>query len=215
MRLSADGSAARGGLLIGSRREKHPPVPLIDVGINEWKTAALPIPTTRRGWQAPPTLVVSSVFPLGLFRAWAYVELDSQCLVYPRPAEVGSGLDYRSSASEETTVALDQGEDFSGHRTYQFGDNMHHVDWKVVARGQGWHTKRFDAEGGDQRWLRLSLASGSDTEQRLAGLTRAVIEQDRISAVYGLDLGETQISPGTGPAQRAECLKALALFGDS
>ena len=43
------------------------------------------IPTHRRGRMRLPRLRVFTTYPLGLFHAWSYVELDSSCLIYPKP----------------------------------------------------------------------------------------------------------------------------------
>jgi uncharacterized protein (DUF58 family) len=39
----------------------------------------------RRGWHAVPTLVVETVFPFGLFRAWTVWRPAARVLAWPRP----------------------------------------------------------------------------------------------------------------------------------
>src|SRR5690349_25103785 len=46
---------------------------------------SLAVPAERRGWLALGRVMLETRFPLGLFRAWSYVEPESRCLVYPRP----------------------------------------------------------------------------------------------------------------------------------
>jgi len=41
--------------------------------------------TTRRGWHLIPRITASTQYPLGLFTAWSYFQLDSATLVYPAP----------------------------------------------------------------------------------------------------------------------------------
>src|SRR5690606_10912210 len=41
--------------------------------------------TQRRGWLQPGRLLIQTVYPLGLLRAWSWVDLDLWALVYPRP----------------------------------------------------------------------------------------------------------------------------------
>ena len=55
---------------------------------------------------------------------------------------------------------------------------------------------------------------GLPPEERLARLCRWVLEADEAGLAYGLRLPELIIPPGSGPTQRSQCLKALALFGE-
>src|SRR6202008_5148514 len=43
------------------------------------------VPAPKRGWLPLGRVMLETRFPLGLFRAWSYVEPDARCLVYPRP----------------------------------------------------------------------------------------------------------------------------------
>lgn len=183
----------------------------VDIAAGQHSLLVVSKPAQQRGWLDLQGVVVESVFPLGLFRAWAYIEPDMQCLVYPQPAERGSGHDLHFATPRQVPADTLEGDDFAGHRPYLTGDNIHHVDWKAVARGQGWHTKQFASEGGEQIWLRLHCADGSGIEQRLSGLTRAVLEADASDFSYGLDLGSRRIEPASGQAHRDRCLKAMAL----
>ena len=58
----------------------------------------LDLPTQRRGWLRPDQLVLSTRYPLGLFRAWSIVEIDdaSLCRVFDRidQARGETGLTY-------------------------------------------------------------------------------------------------------------------------
>ncbi len=57
-----------------------------DVPADGWVRIELPLSAKRRGRHALPRITLATVFPLGLFRAWAYAEFDARVLVYPRPA---------------------------------------------------------------------------------------------------------------------------------
>src|SRR5258707_2241900 len=48
-------------------------------------SAALPVKAEKRGWQQLERVTVDTRFPLGLMRAWSYVQPDMRALVYPRP----------------------------------------------------------------------------------------------------------------------------------
>lgn len=213
--LSNSGSAPKAGIGLRLHRTMTVAADRLDIGPGESRTGHIALQPQHRGWTHLPCVVIESIFPLGLFRAWVYVDIEHRCLVYPKPAASGSGFDQSTTTPNTAVSDTQDGDDFAGHRPYQHGDNMHHVDWKVVARGKGWHTKQFAAERGEQIWLRLAAADGQNVEQRLASVTRAVLDFEELSAQYGLDLGNQQIEPDRGMGHRDICLKALALFGSS
>jgi uncharacterized protein (DUF58 family) len=49
-------------------------------------------------------------------------------------------------------------------------------------------------------------------ERRISRLTRWVLDAEAAGLRYSLKLPGVQIPTATGPAQRARCLEALALF---
>ena len=58
---------------------------VVDVPGGGAAEAVLAVPAARRGWLPLGRVMLETRFPLGLFRAWSYVEPDARCLVYPRP----------------------------------------------------------------------------------------------------------------------------------
>jgi uncharacterized protein (DUF58 family) len=91
---------------------------------------------------------------------------------------------------------------------------VRHVHWKAVAREQGLHTKQFAGETAQELWLAWELLPGLAPEEKLSHLCRWVLEADSGGLAYGLRLPARTIPPGSGPAQRSQCLEALALFGE-
>lgn len=167
----------------------------------------------RRGRLRLPRCTVESRFPLGLFRAWGYVHMATECLVYPKPAPAGS-LPPKLSGSEGHGGDRGRGsDDFAGLRGYQLGDSLRHIHWKAVAAGGELVTKQFGAERAERVWLEWEEAPGSDVETRLSHLCRWVLSAEERGWVYGLALPHQRIPPGHGEAHRRRCLEALALFG--
>ena len=163
---------------------------------------------------------MESRFPVGLFRAWSYVEPDTRCLVYPRP-ETGALPPPAPSAQAGGARAHAQGsDDFSGLRTYQPADSPRHVAWKTVARSDTGHarrdamlTKQFAGDAVAELWLDLGdLPPALSLEQRLSRLAGWVLAAERAGALYGLRLPGTEIEPARGETHRAACLEALALY---
>jgi uncharacterized protein (DUF58 family) len=172
----------------------------------------LAFPALRRGWLGSGRLILYTEFPLGLFHAWSYLQFDTRCLVYPRPAAplplpVSGAQDGADTASG---VAGD--EDFAGLRGYVAGDAMQRIAWKALAREQGLQVKQFSAQQGRELWLDWLLPQAPGVERKLEILARWVLDAGAQNLRYGLRLPGIELPPAHGAMHRAECLRALALF---
>jgi uncharacterized protein (DUF58 family) len=175
---------------------------------------ALALRTARRGWYRLPRVTVETRYPLGLVRAWSYVQPDARVLVYPRPAD--ADLPPPSAAPERggAAAAGSGTEDYAGLRPYQPGDSPRHIAWKAVAREDLLLTKVFVGRGASELWLDwTSFPPQAGVETRLSWLTRQVLLAEEANVVYGLRLPGCELAPALGEAHRDACLKALALFG--
>ncbi len=178
------------------------------------RRASVRIPATRRGRLKPGRFTLSSVYPLGLLRAWSYVQLDHAAIVYPKPG----GIPLERMAAGEADTGERPGtregsDDFAGLRAWQPGDSPRQVAWKVAARSGMLATKRFsDVEGATVLFDWGNLAS-LDAEARLSQLARWVLDAEQADLRYGLRIPGIEIAPGNGLPHRQRCLEALALFG--
>jgi uncharacterized protein (DUF58 family) len=157
-------------------------------------------------------MTLSSRYPLGLLRAWSYVDTDACAIVYPRPAE-------RFDAPPEPTYGgAEQGslgvgaDDFVGLRGYRPGDAPSRLDWKTLARERGLHTRQFGGDRADRLWLSFDALDPAGTERRLELLCRGVLDAERSGRHYGLRLPGEILGPGHGEQHAERCLTALALF---
>ena len=185
----------------------------VDVGGADTVAALMAVPAERRGRLPLGRVMLETRFPLGLFRAWSYVQPDSRCLVYPRP-EAGALPPPAASSQAGGARARAQGsDDFSGLRAYQPSDSPRHVAWKAAARSDDMLTKQFAGDAVAELWLNLGdLPAALGLERRLSRLSGWVLAAARGGAQYGLRIPGTEIAPGSGDAHRAACLEALALF---
>ena len=155
-------------------------------------------------------------YPLGLFRAWSYVEPDAQALVYPRPEYSVLPLPSADATAGAGRAQAQGNEDFSGLRSYQRSDSPRHVAWKAVARGSGMLTKQFSGEATAELWLDWQdFPHGLPVEARLSRLAAWVLAAESAGARYGLRLAGVEIPPDRGDAHRADCLRALALHPET
>ena len=175
---------------------------------------AVPCVTYRRGWLVPGRITLSSIYPLGLFRAWSYPHPPLSCLVYPKPIETplpSASLVWESSGTRGHSGQ----EDFSGLRQWQQNESPRHIAWKAVARDIDHRpllSKQFDGGVAEELWLDWDLIpSACDTETRLSLLTGWVIIAERKQRHYGLRLPGRTITPASGLTHRNICLEALAL----
>jgi uncharacterized protein (DUF58 family) len=171
------------------------------------------LPAKQRGLFRPGRFRIFTVYPLGLFYAWANVDLDLACLVYPVPEGGKLALPEQQAVLGEGPVSGKGEEDFGGLRPYYPGDSPRRIAWKAVARSDVFVTKVFAGSGGAQLWL--DYAQTPETlglEGRLSRLTRWVIDADAAGIRYGLRLPGRQLELGAGESHRAKCLEALALF---
>lgn len=171
-------------------------------------------PALKRGRHILKDVNVSAVFPLGLFRAWILLAGETPVFIYPKPE--GSLILARSQVVEQDvgSVALRGGDDFHGHRRYQTGDSVGHIDWRARAKGRPLLVKEFNQGAPAPRLVDWFQLQGLDTEARLSQLT--VWVQDALASrdVFGLRLPGTVIPAAQGSAHAQRCLEALAVFTD-
>ena len=165
----------------------------------------------RRGWHALPLLVVHTVFPLGLFRAWTVWRPAVHVLAWPQPEQPAPPLPQQGAAGDgELTRARSAGGEFDGVRPWQRGDTMRQVVWKKVAHA-GELVSRETA-GTGRRELRLDWAETgvSGIEPRLSRLAAWVLAADRQGVPFALQLPGLELPVATGEAQRRAALDRLA-----
>lgn len=188
-------------------------VVIVDVAADEMRWLDLHLPSQHRGWLALPRITVSTLYPLGLFRAWSYLHLDVRALIYPSP---NSELPLPPPALEGSSGGNASGEgsdDFAQLRPYHAGDSLRHIHWKAYAREGDLLVKQFGTARAAELWLSWQASTGRDSETRLSHLCHWVLEADAAGLAYGLLLPGQRIEPARGEAHRRHCLEALALFG--
>ena len=184
-----------------------------DVPSQRHQTVELGVKAERRGWLPLPRVTIDTRFPLGLTRAWSYVQPDMRALVYPRPDTAPLPV---PEADSETGDAVSTGvgtDDFAGLRPYQSNDSPRHVAWKASARSEMLLTKFFSGRASSEMWFdwqRLPQAMG--VEARLSRLARWVLLAEERGLRFGLRLPGTSVPPGEGLPHRDRCLRELALY---
>jgi uncharacterized protein (DUF58 family) len=185
-----------------------------DIASGRGTTVSVPVAAQKRGWLTPGRITVDTRFPLGLLRAWSYIQPDMRCLVYPEPDDGLLPLPEPSGGTGEKRVAAGGSDDFAGLRPYQVSDSPRHIHWKAAARGQGLQTKVFSGRAAAELWLDWNqLPANLGVESKLSRLTRWVLSADRVGLRYGLRLPRLEREPDAGEPHRLACLRELALYG--
>jgi len=168
---------------------------------------------TKRGLMYPGRFRIFTTYPLGLFYAWAVVDLDIHCLVYPKPEAGNISLPPARATVGEGTAPGAGDDDFAGLRTFHPGDSPRRIAWKAFARNEVFLSKQFSGSATAQLWLDFGdLPDLMGLEAKLSRLTRWVIESEAAGLRYGLRLPGSQTDPDSGALHRNRCLQALALF---
>lgn len=172
------------------------------------------LPASRRGLLRPGRFRMSTTYPIGLFYAWANVELEMTCLVYPAPEAALTAFPVARSTSGRGGAAGRGDEDFAGLREYRPGDSPRRIAWKAVAHSEAIVTKLFaGSPSAAELWFDLADTPASiGLERRLSRLTRWVLEAHVAALHFGLRLPGIEIAPASGTTHRNRCLEALALY---
>lgn len=165
----------------------------------------------RRGRHGVPVLVVETVFPFGLFRAWTVWRPAQRILAWPRPEPHPPPLPAAAAmpGSERSTPAGSGGE-LDGVRPWRRGDTMRQVVWKKVAKSGELVSRATAGSAQRELWLDWADTPRGDTELRLSRLAAWVLLAQREQLDAGLRLPGRELAPALGDAHRRAALDLLA-----
>lgn len=193
-------------------REPQPPV-TTDVPPQGTATLRIAHSAEKRGWLPARVFSLSTEFPLGLFHAWTWAELDMACLVYPKPAAAGRLPPAAAGAIGQMPSNASGQDEFAGLRNYHRGDSMKSVHWKSLPKSPGTPmVKQFTELLDQELWLDWNDLNDLEPEARLSQLTRWVLDMEDQRHAYGLRLPGLRLKPNRGELHQHECLRSLALF---
>ncbi len=182
---------------------------------NGRKLAFIRLPLRKRGISWVRGLRVSTVFPLGLFRAWFWIPVELELITFPKP-EGDAPLPAASEAGSDNRVGTRHtGEDFSGHKKHAPGESLRHLDWKAFARGRGELTKLFRAGSGKMTTLSVANAPGVDLEARLRQVSHWLLQAKSQRMACSLEVGEKRLEVSDTPQHYLQCLRELALHEEA
>lgn len=207
----ASGSRQRIGITVAGRQGLPSSV---DLPPGATRPIAISIPAPKRGRLGLGRVSVSSNFPLGIWRAWAYVHFPLSGTVFPAPEAGAPPLPPGRHGSYVGRSSRLADTELAGLREYERGDAQNRIAWKAVARGAGWYSKQFEGTGGggtpELHWAEMPVSL--DTETRLSRFTAWVLAAERTARPFSLHMPGTALPVAQGAAHRRAALTALALF---
>ncbi len=184
----------------------------VELHRQEADVVRLYVQARQRGYLDPGRLLVETYYPLGLLRAWTWVDLAARALVYPRPM-FGDLPELSSGRRDEGQLVDPQGsEDFTDIRAYRPGDPVRHIIWRSYARGDELMVKRYAGFIEPRLWLDLEQLGGP-LEERLSRLTGSALTASRLQREFGVRLGPLTLAPALGEVHLERVLRELALYG--
>jgi uncharacterized protein (DUF58 family) len=180
---------------------------------NDERIVDLFLMANKRGWLRPGRVLLETYYPLGLLRAWTWLEFDISALVYPQPSQALRQIDVADSESDGKGRELPYGQDdFDSLRDYQPGDSLRRIFWPAVARGQQPQIKIWKDYADESCLFSWDDYPHLNPEQRLSALCHDVLLAAGRKDVYALKLPTLFLSPTAEPQQRQRALRALALY---
>jgi uncharacterized protein (DUF58 family) len=195
----------------GLQVQSHEAASIEDVPAGRSREIDVDLGGFPRGWHRPGRLRIATSHPVGLFRAWSWLEPSAPFLVWPRPAPNPPPLpEYGDSRHGRRQHPREEGEEFHSLRRWREGDPIHRIAWKASQRHGTLLSREFRREQARHVTLDLNRASGSDLEDRIAVVTAWVLEAARSGREWTLRLPTSTVGPGRGDAHKHDCLRALA-----
>jgi uncharacterized protein (DUF58 family) len=183
-----------------------------ELSVQETDTVRLYVQAPRRGYFDPGRLLIETHFPLGLLRAWTWVDLNVKALVYPKPIFGEFPRSVAGARDEGQLIDPLGSDDFYDIKAYRPGDPVRHIMWRSYARSDELMVKQYASYVEPRLWLTLDNVAG-DLEEKISRLTGLALKATRLDREFGLDLGNVKIRPARGDAHLEQILKELALYG--
>lgn len=166
-------------------------------------------PAPQRGWMEPQHVTIWSVWPFGLFEAWAYFWPPVRVLIWPALEPDPPPLPVAHSGNQGVD-AESGGDEIRSLRPYVAGDPIRRIAWKRSATRDDLLVRQFETPARPELVLSLAALNHLPYErrlQRLASWARMAWEQN---LAWRLDLPGKTLGPDAGAGHLKQCLDALA-----
>ncbi len=166
----------------------------------------------QRGLLKPRRVLLETVYPFGLLRAWTWLDLNMESWVYPRPLLTRPLPIIERDAGVSERMSFQQQDEFTNIRPWREHDPPRHILWKAYAKQQPLMTMEFTESLLVEVWLDEALTPGADLEERLSRLCYAALQLNQQEVLYGLKLGSWELAPAEGEEHLHQLLALLARY---
>lgn len=174
----------------------------------------LEIETQRRGRFAIDRLSLTSLQPMGIAKAWCYINIQESVWVYPTPHGRPLQPHYHAADGSGGRNSRQLSDQPHHLRDYVSGDSRKQIAWKASARNGVLQVREYEqAQAGDLLLDWFTLGS-LDTEARLSQLCLWLLQAEQKHLRYALKLPSLLINAGSGTDHQRKCLEALAGMPD-
>ncbi len=186
---------------------------VIDVNKGQSQRLTLEKACYKRGRFEPGRILITSTYPLGIFRAWTWQDLMANIIVYPKPIESQAVIAEADGDNASVTKSSIPGqEDFDGLRNYIPGESLNRVAWKKYAQSGEFYSKEFRYPVADPEWIDFNAYAVADTEKKLGMMCFQLLALYAKKQPFGLRMPDQILSPDCSENHLKSCLTALALY---
>ncbi len=181
------------------------------IGVQEC-VAVLPITTIKRGLFVIDRIQLFTHQPLGLAKAWCYLNLHETVLIYPTPRgqPLNSHFNAASSkAGRDRRLITDQPHHL---REFRSGDSRKQIAWKISARTETLQVREYENASTDDLLLDWQSLPYLGYEQRIEQLCLWVIQAEQKHLRYALKIPSKHVLCNSGAEHKRQCLEQLALM---
>lgn len=178
--------------------------------LNDQQLLHFDLDTPQRGKFSPPRLMLRSVYPLGLIRAWTYVYFDLDVWVSPKPIECERNALNRIGGEGYEAHGLSGQEEFFELKNYVQGESLSRVSWSHLAKGQGLLSKQFIDFSAEQDALDYQYMPAIDHETKLSQIAYWVHMLSAQNIAFSMTLPSAHLPLGYGKEHTHHALRLLA-----
>jgi uncharacterized protein (DUF58 family) len=172
----------------------------------------IPVETTNRGYFPLPPVVISSLFPFGIFRVWAYAYFKEHYYVYPQPVNPGFWPDFYLDQNSTKKYTLGDEELYDLKQVENPWKSPNLIAWKIAAKGQGWYLKTMNSNEVECWLFRICDLPEKNLELKLQHLSYWLQTAELNGQMYGLELAPSRTQFARGKEHLQHCLRQLALY---
>lgn len=170
---------------------------------------------TQRGWQSAPRLVIQSVFPFHMLRAWKYYESSEKILVFPEKKGQSEFPDAEGGLFSDSNQRLQTETEglFRDHRDFQKTDSPNRIDWRRSLKHQKHLVRNYESP--TEQNIQLSwqqTAHLGSFEERVSQLALWVDLAFRRNYLFSLKLQNQETGFDRSSEHYRACLRQLALL---